>query len=76
MALPLSQSVEALLESPQAICTLTYKSLDVQNIMASVHDEAAGATAIFIGLYFHYTQLLHGSMTFAIQAPHGIHSKV
>jgi len=56
MALPSSpESVDTFLESPQAICTLTYKCLDVQSIIAYVHNEAAGATAVFIGFYFHYT---------------------
>jgi molybdopterin synthase catalytic subunit len=47
-----SASVDAFLESPHAICALTYRPLDVQSIIASVHDEAAGATAIFIGFHF------------------------
>lgn len=57
-----SASVDAFLESPQAICALTYKPLDVQCIIASVHDEAAGATAIFIGLYLSLHMLVVSSL--------------
>lgn len=53
MTLPSPQSVDVFVESPQAICALTHRRLDVQSIIASVHDEAAGATAIFIGFDFH-----------------------
>lgn len=59
MTSPPSQSVDAFLESSQTICALSYDRLDVQSIISSVHDEAAGATAIFIGLYLHFIQQLH-----------------
>lgn len=43
-----SASVEALLETPYGVCAISH-SLDVQKIIASVQDESAGATAVFIG---------------------------
>ncbi|KAI0801182.1 molybdenum cofactor synthesis 2 [Fomes fomentarius] len=44
-----SASVEARLDIAEGSCALTYQPLDVQAIMQSVGDDAAGATAIFIG---------------------------
>jgi len=49
MALTPEVSVEASLDTPRAKCVLTYKPLDVQNIIASVQDPSAGAIATFIG---------------------------
>lgn len=43
-----STSIEALLETPYGVCAISH-SLDVQKIIASVQDESAGATAVFIG---------------------------
>jgi len=43
-----SASVAASLELVNAVCALSF-ALDVQNIIASVGDDGAGATAIFIG---------------------------
>ncbi|KAI0669816.1 molybdenum cofactor synthesis 2 [Trametes maxima] len=42
-------SVEARVETPQGICALTYEPLDTQEIVRSVADDGAGATAVFIG---------------------------
>lgn len=42
-------SVEARLETEDGVCVLTYNSLDTQDIVSSVGDDAAGATAVFIG---------------------------
>jgi len=50
MALTPEVSVDAFLDTPRVRCFLTYKSLDVQNIIASVQDPSAGAIATFIGL--------------------------
>ncbi|KAI0756911.1 molybdenum cofactor synthesis 2 [Daedaleopsis nitida] len=44
-----SASVEARLNIPEGICVLTYRPLDIQAIITSVGDDAAGATAVFIG---------------------------
>ncbi len=44
-----SASVEARLDIAEGTCALTYQPLDIQAIMQSVGDDAAGATAIFIG---------------------------
>ena len=49
MATTPSASVEARLDIPEGTCALTYESLDVQAIIQSVADDAAGATAVFIG---------------------------
>ncbi|TEB35210.1 molybdenum cofactor synthesis 2 [Coprinellus micaceus] len=42
-------SVEARLEIPQGVCALTYSDLSTQEIIDLVRDDAAGATATFIG---------------------------
>ena len=42
-------SVEARLDTEDGICVLTYHKLDTQAIIASVTDDKAGATAVFIG---------------------------
>ena len=42
-------SVETRLETPDGICVLSYNPLDAQEIIASVGDNQAGATAVFIG---------------------------
>lgn len=42
-------SVEARLETEDGVCVLTYGNLDTQEIVMSVGDDAAGATAVFIG---------------------------
>jgi len=49
MALTPEVSVDAFLDTPRVRCFLTYKPLDVQNIIASVQDPSAGAIATFIG---------------------------
>ncbi|KAF8971359.1 molybdenum cofactor synthesis 2 [Flammula alnicola] len=49
MALTPAASIDAFFETPKITCALTYTRLDVQRIIASVQDGAAGATAIFIG---------------------------
>lgn len=45
----LTTSVEAELQIPEGICALSYH-LDVDKVIKSVQDNAAGATAIFIGM--------------------------
>lgn len=42
-------SVEARLETADGVSVLTYDKLDTQQIIASVGDDQAGATAVFIG---------------------------
>lgn len=42
-------SVEARLETEDGVCVLTYKKLDTQEVISSVGDDQAGATAVFIG---------------------------
>ena len=42
-------SIEARLDVPEGTCVLTYQPLDVQQIIQSVGDDGAGATAVFIG---------------------------
>ncbi|KAJ7103577.1 Molybdopterin biosynthesis MoaE [Mycena belliarum] len=44
-----SASVAASLELTNTICALSYERLDVQTIIASVTNDGAGATAVFIG---------------------------
>lgn len=43
-------SIEADFTSPTIVCRLTYTPLDSQSIVASVQDDGAGATAVFIGM--------------------------
>ncbi|KAK0198160.1 Molybdopterin biosynthesis MoaE [Armillaria mellea] len=42
-------SVDIALDVPGGICSITSQPLDVQEIVQSVGDDAAGATAVFIG---------------------------
>ena len=42
-------STEAYAETSQYVCALTYDALDVQRIITSVQDNAAGAISVFIG---------------------------
>ncbi len=42
-------SVEAVLDTADGIAVLTYSPLDVQQIISSVGDDRAGATAVFLG---------------------------
>lgn len=42
-------SVEARLETADGVSVLTYDKLDTQQIIASVGNDQAGATAVFIG---------------------------
>ena len=42
-------SAEARLETEDGVSVLTYNRLDAQEIMLSVGDDQAGATALFIG---------------------------
>ncbi|KAH7925212.1 molybdenum cofactor synthesis 2 [Leucogyrophana mollusca] len=48
MATP-STSTEARSEIPEGICVLTYNPLNTEEIIRSVQDDGAGATAVFIG---------------------------
>lgn len=50
MDLPPTTSVEAELQIPEGICALSY-SLHVDKAIKSVQDHAAGATAVFIGMF-------------------------
>lgn len=49
MSLKPDASLDASLHTDQVGCVLTHTDLDVQSIIASVQDGAAGATAVFIG---------------------------
>lgn len=49
MSLPPAASVEGSLEIPEGRCVISY-SLNVQDIINSVKDDGAGATAVFIGM--------------------------
>ncbi|KAI0322658.1 molybdenum cofactor synthesis 2 [Amylostereum chailletii] len=42
-------SIEGRLTTDDGVCVLTYEPLDVNKIISSVADDAAGATAVFIG---------------------------
>lgn len=42
-------SVDKTQKFEQGICVLTHEPLDIQSIVSSVSDNAAGATALFIG---------------------------
>ena len=42
-------SVETRLETEDGVSVLTYNKLDTQEIISSVGDDQAGATAVFIG---------------------------
>jgi molybdopterin synthase catalytic subunit len=44
-----SASVDASVEIPEGICTLTYERLNVDQIRQSVADDGAGATVLFVG---------------------------
>ncbi|KAA1471542.1 molybdenum cofactor synthesis 2 [Dentipellis sp. KUC8613] len=44
-----SASVEGRLDTAEGSCVLTYAPLNTEEIVASVADDAAGATAVFIG---------------------------
>jgi molybdopterin synthase catalytic subunit len=44
-----STSVEAREEVGKSVCVLSYKSLEIDEIIRSVSDGGAGATALFIG---------------------------
>ncbi|KAH9944316.1 molybdenum cofactor synthesis 2 [Epithele typhae] len=44
-----SASIEARSDTPDGTCVLTYSALDTQDIIQSVADDGAGATAVFIG---------------------------
>lgn len=49
MDLTPSASVDAIYNFEHGVCVLTHDPLDVEKISNSVKDDAAGATAIFIG---------------------------
>ncbi|TFY82645.1 hypothetical protein EWM64_g1367 [Hericium alpestre] len=49
MSLRSSASTEGRLETPEGIFVLTYDALNTEEIVVSVADDAAGATAVFIG---------------------------
>ncbi len=42
-------SIDIALDIPGGICSITSQPLDVQEIVQSVGDDAAGAIAVFIG---------------------------
>ncbi|KAK0436636.1 Molybdopterin biosynthesis MoaE [Desarmillaria tabescens] len=42
-------SIDIALDVPGGVCSITSQPLDVQQIIQSVGDDAAGATAVFIG---------------------------
>ncbi|KAL1665030.1 molybdenum cofactor synthesis 2 [Schizophyllum commune] len=44
-----SASTDAVIEDDEGICVLTHNDLEVQDILASVQDDRAGAIASFIG---------------------------
>jgi molybdopterin synthase catalytic subunit len=44
-----STSVEAREEVGRSVCVLSYKSLEIDEIIKSAGDDGAGATALFIG---------------------------
>ncbi|KAK0208058.1 Molybdopterin biosynthesis MoaE [Desarmillaria ectypa] len=48
MATP-KASIDIALDVPGGVCSITSQPLDVQKIVQSVGDDAAGATAVFIG---------------------------
>ncbi|KAF5355715.1 hypothetical protein D9756_003725 [Leucocoprinus leucothites] len=48
MSLPPAASVESSLEIPEGTIAISY-SLNIQDIIKSVQDDSAGATAVFIG---------------------------
>jgi hypothetical protein len=43
------ESVDGTVDSPNGVCALCYTPLRVDEIVASVGDDGAGATAVFIG---------------------------
>jgi len=49
MSLTPSASIEATLTIPEGTSKLSYTALDVEQIIKSVQDDAAGAVAVFIG---------------------------
>jgi hypothetical protein len=49
MSLPPAASVESWLEIPEGRCVISY-TLNTQEIIQSVQDDRAGATAVFIGM--------------------------
>jgi molybdopterin synthase catalytic subunit len=44
-----SASVDATLNIPEGTCALTYTPIHVDEVINSVRDDGAGATAVFIG---------------------------
>ena len=44
-----SASIDATLDIPEGRCTLSYTSINVDEVINSVRDDGAGATAVFIG---------------------------
>jgi molybdopterin synthase catalytic subunit len=44
-----SASVDATLDIPEGKCVLSYTSINVDEVINSVRDGGAGATAVFIG---------------------------
>lgn len=50
MLLPPAASVEDSLEIPEGKCVIS-NSLNVQDVINSVQDDSAGATAVFIGTH-------------------------
>ena len=51
-----SASSDAMLQMPEGVCVLTHDALCVNEIVQSVGDDRAGATAVFIGTTRNYFQ--------------------
>jgi len=81
-----SASVDASLQTKGGFCVLTHRALNVDQIIRSVSDDAAGATAVFIGTtrnsfkgkavthleYQAYSKLAIKTMANIIHSAHGL----
>jgi len=84
-----SASVDAHLEIPEGICVVTHDALIVDDIIKSVSDDRAGATAVFIGTtrntfkgkvvtrldYQAYSKLAIKTMADIVRSAHSTHSR-
>ncbi|KZT72832.1 molybdenum cofactor synthesis 2 [Daedalea quercina L-15889] len=82
-----SASTDAMLQIPEGICVLTHDVLCVNDIIQSVGDDRAGATAVFIGTtrnhfqvvtrldYQAYSKLAIKTMADIIRIAHANHSR-
>ncbi|CCL99028.1 uncharacterized protein FIBRA_01037 [Fibroporia radiculosa] len=84
-----SASVDALLDIPEGICVLTHAPLAVEDIIKSVEDDRAGATAVFIGTtrnsfkgkvvrrldYQAYSKLAIKTIADIVRAAHATHAR-